>query len=358
MNERTSFWSEGASLWLPPQRSTTAHEIDAVFNFILYTSTILTLGVAAAIIYFAWKYRRRSPLDHPQVVHENKLLELSWVVLPTIMVLVVFFWGFRAYVGTSIPPTDAYEIRVRGQQWFWTFEYPNGSILQGEVYVPAGQPVVFRMTSRDVLHSFFVPEFRIKNDVIPNRSTNVWFEAPQEGTYQVLCTEYCGTAHSNMGAKIHVVGRDEFFAYLRDGFPDQQADLPLDQVGEQLYTSKGCNACHTLDGTPSVGPSWLGNWGRPRPGTAGSPVMDEAYVREAILAPNAHVVTGFQPQMPSYEGLLNDRQIDGIIAYIQELNGVEPTGGAPADSAMTGDSVIVPGGPTTPRATPPTAPAN
>src|SRR5690606_34703206 len=180
MNERTEFWTEGASLWLPPQSSTVAPEIDGLFNFILYASTVLTIGVAVGIIYFAWKYRRRSHADRPVPVKESTVLELSWSIIPTLLVLVVFFWGFRTYVGTSVPPSDAYVVNVKGQKRFWTYEYPSG-LNTDELVVPEGQPVKLVMTSQDVLHSFFVPEFRIKMDVLPNRYTYVWFNAPQRG---------------------------------------------------------------------------------------------------------------------------------------------------------------------------------
>jgi cytochrome c oxidase subunit 2 len=329
MNERTEFWTEGGSLWLPPARSTTAHEIDLVWNFILYASTILTIGVAIGIVYLAWKYRRRSHADRPAPVKESKTLELTWSIIPTILVLIVFFLGFRAYVVTSIPPDDSYEIYVKGQKWFWTFEYPNGTVTQNEVVVPAGQPVKFVMTSQDVLHSFFVPEFRIKHDVIPNRYSFVWFNAPEEGVYQVVCTEYCGTDHSNMGAKVRVVGREEFYEFLRTGGGDTSNLTPV-QLGEQLYTSRNCNTCHTIDGSTGTGPTWLGTWGQPRPGSNGAPVMDENYVHESILEPGAHVVDGFQPSMPSYEGLLSERDIRGLIAYMRQINGVA----TPADTTL------------------------
>ena len=212
----------------------------------MISSILLTILVTAAMVYFIWKYRRRSHTDRPRLVHESKWLEVSWIVIPTLLVLVVFFWGFRAYVGTSIPPTDAIDIKVKGQKWAWQFEYDNGNVGYGEIWVPAGRPVKLTMTSQDILHSFYVPEFRIKHDVLPNRYSFVWFEAPEEGVYQVVCTEYCGTGHSNMGAKIHVVSAAEYYAILRDGPPSggpvapaalgasalhaaQLRDLPLDR---------------------------------------------------------------------------------------------------------------------------------
>ncbi len=358
MYERDQFWEEGASLWLPPQSSTVAAEIDAVFWFILLASAVVLAFVTWAIVYFAAKYRRQSHADRPEIVHENKLLEASWVVIPTILTLIVFFWGFRAYVATYISPADAYEINVKGQKWFWTFEYPNGTITQGEVVVPVGQPVRFTMTSQDVLHSFFVPDFRIKHDVLPNRYTYVWFEAPEVGVYQVLCTEYCGTNHSSMGAKIRVVGRGEFYEFLRTGGGDD-SNTPPAQLGEQLYTRRQCNTCHSVDGSAGTGPTWLGTWGQSRAfADGGSAVMDEAYTRESILNPSAHIVQGYQNQMPSYQGLLTDRQVDGLISYIKLINGAATA--ADTTLAPAADSTAAPAGQQTPgpAATPGDGPAD
>ncbi|WP_412060618.1 cytochrome c oxidase subunit II [Rubrivirga sp. IMCC45206] len=333
--ERTSLLTEGGTIWLPPQSSTTAHEIDALFYFILYASIVLTLLVAAAMVYFVWKYRRKSHADRPVDVIESKWLETSWVVIPSILVLVVFFWGFRAYVGTAIPPSDAITINVKAQKWAWTFEYQNGIQGFNEIWVPVGTPVRLEMTSQDVLHSFFVPEFRIKHDVIPNRYAYVWFEAPREGTYQVLCTEYCGTAHSNMGAKIHVVSRAEYYAVLRDG-PPGQGPVPPVELGELLYTQRNCNNCHSVDGTAGVGPSWLNVWGQPRPGSA-SGVFDEAYTVESILYPQTYIVPGYENgNMPSYDGALNEEQVAGLAAYIRAVSGAS----LPSDLVLPEDAGV------------------
>lgn len=332
---RQSFWSGDNGLWLPPQESTTAHEIDALFNFILYASILLTILVAVVMVHFIWKYRRRSHTDRPVDVHESRLLETAWIVVPTLLVLVVFFWGFRAYVGTSIPPTDSIEIKVTAQKWAWMFEYDNGIQGFGEIYVPAGRPVKLTMTSQDVLHSFFVPEFRIKHDVLPNRYSFVWFEAPEEGVYQVVCTEYCGTAHSNMGAKIHVVSTEEYYTILREGPPSAGPVAPA-SLGERLYTQRNCQTCHSIDGSAGVGPSWKGIWMQPQAHMDGTSMMADAeYVAQSILQPQAHIVQGYgNGNMPSYEGQLNDEQIAGITAYIRVLNGA----GTAADTTLAAPS--------------------
>ena len=318
---RQAFWSGSNGLWLPPQRSTTAHEIDALFNFILYASIVLTILVTVAMVYFIWKYRRRSHTDRPRTVHESKWLEVSWIVIPTLLVLVVFFWGFRAYVGTSIPPSNAIDIKVTAQKWAWQFEYDNGQVGYGEIWVPAGQPVKLTMTSQDILHSFFVPEFRIKHDVLPNRYSFVWFEAPDEGTYQVVCTEYCGFGHSNMGALIHVVSTQEYYRILREG-PPGAVTSPAG-LGAQLYQQRNCATCHSIDGSAGVGPSWKGIWMQQSQHVdGGSMLTDAEYIKQSILYPQAHIVAGYaNGNMPSYEGQLDDTQIEGITAYIRQLSG-------------------------------------
>ncbi len=319
---RQEFFTGENGLWLPPQESTTAHEIDSLFNFILYTSTLLTVIVAAAMVYFVWKYRRKSNADRAVDVKESKFLELVWVIVPTLLVVAVFFWGFTSYVETSIPPADSYEINVKGQKWFWSFEYNNGIQTTNEIVVPVNTPIKLQMTSQDVLHSFYVPEFRIKHDVIPNRYSYVWFEAPEEGTYQVLCTEYCGTSHSNMGALIKVVGRQEFTDWVASGGGAGQADNSLVEYGAQLYEKQQCSTCHSIDGSGGTGPSWLNIWGKNHQFTDGTAALvDEAYLIESILYPGNKIVTGYQNQMPAYQGKLNDGQLAGIIAYIKDLSG-------------------------------------
>ncbi|MDT7855927.1 cytochrome c oxidase subunit II [Rubrivirga sp. S365] len=334
---RQAFWTGRNGLWLPPAESTTAPQIDALFNFIMISSIILTLFVAAAMVYFVRKYRRTSHADRPQETHENKWLEVSWIVIPTILVLGVFFWGFRAYVGTAIPPSNAITVNVKAQKWNWSFEYANGTNAT-ELVVPVNQPVRLEMTSQDVLHSFYVPEFRIKHDVLPNRFAYVWFEAPREGVYQILCTEYCGTSHSNMGARIRVVSRGDYYAYVANGYlPGEQppAMAPAD-LGASVYVARGCNACHSVDGTPGVGPSWEGIWGEPRPGSAEG-VVDDVYIANSILYPQAYIAPGFEnANMPSYDGVLNDQQIAGVAAYIRVLSGAA----TPADTTLPTDAGI------------------
>ena len=325
MEERTG------SFWLPPQSSTTAHEIDALFAFILWTSVVIMAGVTFYMVYYAWKYRRRSHADRPVHVEPSKWLEISWVVIPSLLVFVVFFWGFKAFVSAGIPPDNAYEIRVTGKKWLWEFEYPNGTTSVGDLYVPVGEPVELVMTSVDVLHSFFIPEFRVKHDAVPNRYSTIWFEVKEQGEYQVFCTEYCGTSHSEMYAKVIAVDRGTFNEWVLSGGSD--STMALNELGAQLYTQQACNTCHSIDGSAKVGPSWLGTWGQSRPfADGGSAVMDEDYVHESILNPGAHIVQGYQGVMPAYPNM-TERQLAAITAYIKDINGAyTPEATVPADS--------------------------
>lgn len=304
------------TVWLPDGASTLAPEIDGLFYFVLWASVVLFVGVVAAMTYFAYRYRRRSAADRPQPVLENKFVEISWVVIPTILVLVVFVWGFQSFIKLNVAPPNAYEIQVRGKQWLWDFEYPTGVTTTGELHVPANRPVKLRMSSEDVLHSFFVPAFRVKQDVLPNRYTSVWFEATRVDTFQVYCTEYCGTQHAMMLAKVIVHPQDTYGAWLERAGSDDELSLP--ELGEQLYTQQACNTCHSVDGSPSVGPTFQGLFGSEEALQDGSTVtVDENYLRESILEPGAEVVQGYQNVMPPYSGL-TERQVSALIAFIEE----------------------------------------
>lgn len=199
---------------LPPQKSTLAEHTDALFNFVNVTSIILLTGITIAIIYFAWKYRRRSENDVTPVITHNNKLEITWSVIPLILVMIVFGWGLNGYMQLTTPPADAYEIRVVGKSWLWEFHYETGFVSVNELHVPVNRPVKLVMSSDDVLHSFYIPDFRVKMDVLPNRYTSLWFEATEIGESVIFCTEYCGTAHSNMLATAHVHSADDFITWL------------------------------------------------------------------------------------------------------------------------------------------------
>ncbi len=308
------------TLWLPEGASTLSPEIDALFNFVNYTSLILFVLVVGAMLYFVWKYRRRSAADRPAPFKESVVLEASWIVIPTILVLVVFTWGFQSYIKLQVAPPDAYEISVEGFQWGWNFTYPEGFSTAGEMYVPVGRPVRMIMNSTDVLHSFYIPAFRVKQDVIPGRYSSVWFEATKEGVYDIFCTEYCGTSHAYMLAKIHVVDQNEYSEWVDSGGAGDIQELPLPDQGRILSQKNACTTCHSVDGSRMSGPTWAGLYGQEGHQTSAGPVVvDENYLRESILMPAAKIVEGYGNNMPSNYAGLPDWQLTAIIAYIKTL---------------------------------------
>lgn len=307
------------TLFLPPGQSTIAPEVDALFNFILYVSIAFFVIVVGLMIYFIIRYRRREGDTVTSGVSHNLKLELVWSIIPTILVIIVFFWGFRVFMKMHIVPKDAYEIKVTGQKWFWSFDYPNGAATVNNLVVPAGKPVRLLMSSKDVIHSLFIPDFRIKMDVLPNRYTLIWFEAPEAGEHNLFCAEYCGTSHSDMIGRVQVLEDAQFKDWLREGAGSGEG-LPLEEYGKQLYTSKACITCHRIDGTAHTGPSFLAIFGISQTlGDGREITVDENYIRESILDPQAKIVSGYQPVMPTYQGILDDRQIDALIAYIKSL---------------------------------------
>lgn len=305
------------TLWLPEQASTLAPTIDWLFNFVNLVSLILFIGVIGGMLYFVYRFRRRSADERPAPIKESVWLEASWIVIPTILVLLVFTWGFRAFIEINVAPPDSYEIQAVGYQWGWRFTYPNDACqTAGEIYAPVGRPVRMVMSATDVLHSFFIPSFRVKQDVLPNRYTSVWFEATKTGTFDIFCTEYCGTQHSGMIGKIHVVNQNEFNEWLEGGCGAAEVGP---EWGETLARQNGCMTCHSVDGSSGVGPTWQGLYGKTgHPTNDGAVTVDENYLRESILVPGAKVVQGYQNVMPPYSHLSED-QLASIIAYIKTL---------------------------------------
>jgi cytochrome c oxidase subunit 2 len=308
--------NEGGTLWLPESASTLSPEVDTLFYFVTYASAILFVGVVGAMVYLAVRYRRTSSSEVPEPVQPSKFIEISWIVVPTILVLIVFNWGFKLFITQSIAPPESYEIRVTASMWRWDFEYPDGTISTGELHVPANRPVRMVMSSTDVLHSFFIPVFRVKQDVLPDRYSSVWFEATRQGEFDVYCTEYCGTGHSAMLSTVIVESQSDLDAWLETAGVDE--DTPLPEYGAQLYEQQMCIQCHSIDGTPQIGPTLQGLYGSTEELVDGSAVeVDENYLRESLLDPAARVVAGYQPVMPTY-GSLNERQVNALIEFIKE----------------------------------------
>ena len=308
--------------WFPEAVTKAAHGPDALFQFILIVSCILFFLIVFTGGYFIYKYRRtdNNPKATAQITHHYGL-EIAWTVIPVILCLIVFYWGYKDFLRMCVPPANAMDIRIVARKWMWQFEYPQQNIKTlSELVVPVHTPVRLVMNSEDVIHSFYVPNFRIKRDVIPNRYTRIWFEAESTGNFQIFCAEYCGDGHSKMQGTVRVVTQAEFEDWLVKGSAAADEGTPSDQIGAKLYTSKGCNACHTLDGTKAIGPSWKGLYGKKETLSNGQTVLvNDAYIKESILDPKAKIVQGFAPVMNSFAGLLSEREITGIIDYIKTL---------------------------------------
>jgi cytochrome c oxidase subunit II len=312
---------ERGSFWMPPQASTVAASTDSLFYFIYYLCVIFFVLIVGAMVYFVIRYKYKPGVPEKTLDFTgNHTLEVVWSVIPGILLLVIFGWGFKDWISKVVPPNNSLEVRVTGQKWNWSFDYVSSGVNSSNLVVPEGTPVRLTMISKDVIHSFFVPAFRIKRDVLPGRYTVMWFEPMEKGEYPVLCTEYCGTSHSGMLSKVKVVPKQEYDEWIANGGDLGGAGVPPAQLGEKLYEAKGCNACHSLDGSAKVGPSFKGIYGRSEVFTDGSKgVADDNYLRESILMPQAKVVAGYPPVMPSFQGQLNDKQIAAIIEYMKTL---------------------------------------
>lgn len=303
-----------AEVPVTPQLLTTTEVIDPIFLFIFGVSLVMLLGVTIAMIYFVVRYnRKRCPVPASQK-DSNIWLEIIWTVIPTLLVLAMFYYGWAGYLALRNVPAGAMEVKVTGRMWSWLFEYPNGK-TSDKLYVPVGQPVKVSMTSVDVLHAFYVPAFRVKRDVVPGRETDIWFTAPKAGSYDVFCAEYCGLEHAAMITTIEALPPHEYAEWYAGAAESETS------AGEQLLAKHGCLGCHSLDGSKKAGPSFLGIWGRSvKVTTAGaerSLSSDADYLRRAILEPNADVVVGFPAIMPGYQGKLSEEDLEEILDYFQ-----------------------------------------
>jgi cytochrome c oxidase subunit 2 len=327
-----------ASFDLPPAISTEAGDADWLYNFLYWFSMIFWVALTAAMLYWAYKYKRGKNDKRIPTGHYPRL-EAAWTILPVFFIIWLFHVGFSAYIKTAIAADNAMEIRVRGQKWFWTFTYPNGTSVNNDLYLPVGKPVKFVISASDVLHSFYIPGARMKKDAVPGMYTGMTFTPTELGDTPIYCAEYCGApdtpapplksdtgwtaplgGHSGMMAMIHVVSQEEYEKHTVITKPDGITEA---QWGEKLYKENACMTCHTVDGSKGTGPTWKGMWGNPvalnadLSGGVGTATVDDNYVRESILKPNAKVVAGFNPVMPPYT--LSDKQIDAIIEYQKTL---------------------------------------
>ena len=305
-------------------------DIDTIFLVIVGICVVLLIAVTAVMVYFVIRYRRnRNP--KAEDIEGNTTLEILWTVIPTLIVLVIFYVGWKGFVFLRTVPDDAMPVKVTARMWSWSFEYENGR-TSDVLKVPLGKPVKLAITSLDVLHSLYIPAFRVKEDAVPGMETYLWFLPDETGSYDLFCTEYCGVGHSSMITKVEVMEGTEFLAwYEKEKRPPpvagaKKAPVPMkkkDLRGEKLVEEKGCTLCHSLDGSKLVGPTFKGIFGRKvvvmTAGKEREITTDEAYLRRSIYEPNADVVKGYPAIMPSQKGLLGDDDAKAIIDYLKDL---------------------------------------
>ena len=300
---------------IPPEASTIAPRMDALLVFMTLVSIIGLTIVALLVTTFSVLYRKdRNP--QATQIEGSTLLEATWTIIPLGLFLIMFVWGSVLYFRIFTPPANAMNIYVVGKQWMWKAEHPGGQHEINSLHVPTGQPVQLTLISQDVFHSFSIPAFRVKREAIPGRYTTVWFEATKTGTYHLFCTQYCGTAHSAMIGEVVVQTPEEYKAWLASS----TSGVSLAQNGERLFSSLSCAACH--NGAPDArGPNLANVYGSRLTLTTGQPVLvDEAYLRQAILNPSAHITQGFAPIMPTYQGQISEEGLISLVEYIKTLN--------------------------------------
>lgn len=303
---------------LGSQGSVYAGKVDTVYMFIFWLTifflvliTVLTIGSA-----IVWRFKPGRKTPH---ITDHLGLELTWTVLPLLIVVGLFFWGTQSYLEGITAPNEAMEITVTAKKWQWAFEYPDGTRTLNEVHLQVGKPVRFIMTSEDVLHDFYVPSMRVKHDIVPGRYTEVWFTPLVEGKQAATCAEYCGKSHSDMKAVVWVDSPAKYAKWVEEGGDEWKTMTPK-EFGMYLYQSKGCETCHTLDGSKLAqgGPSWKGIFGKMEKMNDGKEYkVDENYIRESMMNPSAKIVAGYENIMPTFQGLLREREITALINFIK-----------------------------------------
>jgi cytochrome c oxidase subunit II len=312
---------ENFPLW-PTQASTGAGNVDALFVFLVLLAAFMSVAIFTMILVFAVKYRNRRGHTAEQI-EGSVPLEVTWSTVPLAIFMVIFVWGAVIYFQERTPPRGADEIYVVAKQWMWKLEHEQGQREINELQVPVGRDVKLIMTSQDVIHSFYVPAFRIKQDVLPGRYTTAWFRATKPGVYHLFCAEYCGTAHSGMIGQVVVLEPAQYQAWLSGGatFGSLAAN------GESLFQQLGCPTCHRFD-VQGRAPNLIGVFGKPVLLEDGRTVIaDENYIRESILSPSAKIVSGFKPIMPTFQGLVSEEQLTALVAYVKSLS-PPPSGAA------------------------------
>ena len=320
-------------LWLPDQASTFAPAVDHLHYFVITVTMIASVATGLLAFGFFFKYRERVPEASTPIINPSVRFELGVIGVPLFFILLWFFQGYKDYVWYTTPPANTTDIYVMAKKWMWKFAYGGGGPNAiGTLHVPADRPVRLLMTSRDVIHSFYVPDFRIKQDVLPGRYTETWFQATKPGRYQILCAEYCGTWHSQMWGEIVVMPGPEFDEWLADqrrGHADRVDtggdDGPsfhgsLVEYGKKIAMAQGCLKCHSVTGEPHIGPTWLDLYRRVETLETGEQVVaDEAYLTDSMIDPRAKIVKGYKPVMPTFKGRLAAPEAAALVEFIKSL---------------------------------------
>jgi len=317
----------------PVEASNFAGKVDSLMLFMIVVCAFFAIGICIAVIYLFFKYRRKSPDEVGAPIHGDMRLEITWIVLPFFLLMAMFAWGTVVYVNYRNPPKDTLDIYVIGKQWMWKLEQPNGRREINELHVPVNRDIRLILASEDVIHDFFVPAFRVKMDVVPGRYNVLWFRPTRVGRYHFFCSQYCGTNHAQMGGWVTVMEPDQYAAWLAgsSGTGDPVS------AGQNLFSQLACTTCHLADGT-GRGPSYYGLYGsKVRLADGTTVTADDAYIRESILQPNAKIVAGYVPVMPSFQGLVTEDQILELTAYIKSLKDLPPPKKTAAGESATGN---------------------
>jgi cytochrome c oxidase subunit 2 len=310
--------------FFPEQASAQAGQVDGIYFFMLAVTAFFSLLIATLIVVFAIKYRRRHRDEVGAAIHGSLVLELLWTIIPVLITMVMFAWGAKVFFDIYRPPAGAMEIYVVGKQWMWKAQHMDGVREINELHVPIGRPVKLIMGSEDVLHSFYIPSFRVKADVIPGRYNVLWFTATKPGRYHLFCAEYCGTKHSGMIGWVYAMEPSQFQAWLGGG---NTSETPA-AAGEKLFQDFACSSCHRDDALARA-PQLKGLFGKSVELQGGATVVaDESYIRESIVQPQAKIVNGFPPIMPTFQGLVSEEQLLQLIAYVRSLGAAAPPGAA------------------------------
>ena len=301
----------------PPQASTVALEVDALYALLVAITAFFTILVAGLFLFFGLRYRRKLESERPIQVHPPAWLEIAWSVIPLLICLVLFVWGVQLYFKIYTPPKDAVTIHVVGKRWMWKIQHMSGAREINELHVPVGVPIRLLLTAEDTIHAFSLPAFRIKRDAIPGTMTTMWFNATKVGSYHIFCAEYCGTKHSEMIGTVHVMEKDAYQRWLAG----PNAGLPPAVQGAKLFEELNCISCHRA-GATQRGPVLEGVFGTTVELRGGAKVVaDDAYIRESIVNPTAKIVNGYEPLMPVYLGQLSEEQVNALLTYVRDTLG-------------------------------------